>query len=145
MFFCREQFGFRRNCTTNNAAMNLLNFVYKELDVGNLFFSLFVDFKKTFDSVNHKILLMKLNYYGIRGLPLLWFKSYLTNRTQYVNIENVNSSLKPITTGVPQGSILGPTLFLVFINDIINVSNKFKYVLYADDSNLLYSFQKKGS
>ena len=139
---CNEQFGFRRNCTTTNATMQLLTYLYRELDNGNYVFSLFIDFKKAFDSVNHNILLSKLYHYGIRGLPLLWFKSYLCNRTQYIRLQDGISGVKNITTGVPQGSILGPTLFLLFINDIVNVSDKFKYILYADDSNLMYSFNK---
>ena len=77
-----------------------------------------------------------MNTYGIRGVALDWLRSYLTNREQYVCINNVNSNPKTIQYGVPQGSILGPLLFLIFINDISKCTNRFKYILYADDSTL---------
>ena len=101
---------------------------------------IFLDFKKAFDTVNHIILLDKLHHYGIRGIVHEWFTSYLANRTQTTHIDNDHiSSKKNSITGVPQGSVLGPLLFLIYINDIYLYSNKLGFYLFADDTNLLYA------
>ena len=131
-----NQFGFRAKKSTTHAIMNFLQYIYDNLDSSKLVFSIFLDFRKAFDSVNHNILLSKLNSYGIRGQTADWFRSYLTNRKQYVHVNGSKSCPKLIKCGVPQGSILGPLLFLIFINDITRSSNLFKYNLYADDSTL---------
>ena len=98
-----------------------------------------IDFRKAFDTFEHSILLNKLYHYGIRGNALQWFNSYLTNRYQYVKYNNTPSDMKKITCGVPQGSILGPLLFLLYINDIASVSNILSSILFADDTTLFCS------
>ena len=100
-------------------------------------FAIFLDLSKAFDTIDHDILLTKLYYYGIRNQVLCLFKNYLSSRSQYISMGEIKSSLRNINTGVPQGSILGPLLFLIYINDIHTVSNKFDYILYADDTTLV--------
>ena len=101
---------------------------------------IFIDFKKAFDTINHTILFKKLEHYGVQGVPLQWFKDYLADRFQFVSCNEVLSEHKPITCGVPQGSVLGPTLFLLYINDLPNSSDYFTFRLFADDSNLFHTF-----
>ena len=139
--FSSSQFGFRKNLSTSNAISNMLQFIYNNLDNGFTVLSLFLDFSKAFDCVDHKILLHKLNVYGIRGIALTWFQSYLSNRVQYVSINGSNSDHLVVKSGVPQGSILGPLLFLIYINDFPNSSNFFKFNLFADDSTLSLKYR----
>ena len=106
------------------------------LDNKEIPIAVFLDLSKAFDTLDHSILLHKLKYYGVNGISLAWFSSYLTNRHQYVEIDGISSEPLSITTGVPQGSILGPLLFIIYMNDIHSTSSKFKFVLYADDSTL---------
>ena len=104
---------------------------------------MFVDFQKAFHTVNHEILLKKLDHYGVRGLANQWFQSYLSKRQQSVSINNHTSNYLDVHHGVPQGSILGPLLFLVYINDLHTCINHSTVRHFADDTNLLYSTNKK--
>ena len=105
----------------------------------NISYGIFLDFSKAYDTINHHILLGKLYNYGIRGLPHAWFSPYITNRKQYVKVGNTESSLKTVTCGVPQGSTLGPLLFLLYINDLPRSSKKLTFRIFADDTNMFYS------
>ena len=132
------QFGFRKQYSTSHALINITENIRKALDDRNIGYGLFVDFQKAFDTVDHQILLAKLNQYGIHGVSNDWFKSYLSNCNQHVSINDFDSNLTSINCGVPQGSVLGPLLFLLYINDL-NQAIKFCRVHhFADDTNLLY-------
>jgi hypothetical protein len=131
------QFGFREGHSTHMAIIQLLENIITSLDKGEYSAAIFLDFSKAFDTVNHAILLDKLNHYGIRGISNLWVKSYLQNRTQYCTLGGEKSNTTTITCGVPQGSILGPLLFLIYINNLGSIFANFKTILFADDSNLI--------
>ena len=136
------QFGFRKGYSTEQAILELSDSLKTAIDNREITCGLFLDFSKAFDTVNHEILLSKLYKYGIRGTPLEWFKDYLTNRQQYVRIGNIDSDKLNITCGVPQGSALGPVLFLLYINDMPNCAKKFSFRVFADDTNVFYSVLK---
>ena len=119
--------------------MTIVESIQKQLDAGNYTAGVFIDLKKAFDTVDHKILLEKLDYYGIRGVAKNWFESNLSNRKQSVTLNGSDSSLKPISTGVPQGSVLGPVFFLVYINDLRKCVKYSKVYHFADDTNMLQS------
>ena len=133
----KSQYGFRTLHSTELAALELTDKIYSQLDQRKIPLAIFLDLSKAFDTIDHSILLNKLRHYGIQGIPLQWFKSYLTNRLQYVQINDQISDLSQITTGVPQGSILGPLLFLIYMNDIHKVTENFNFILYADDTSLI--------
>ena len=133
-----NQFGFRKNNSTIYALMEITERIKESIDNGKFGCGIFIDLKKAFDTVNHKILLTKQEHYGIRGSILNWFESYLTGRKQYVFFNGISSEVKEITCGVPQGSVLGPLLFLIYINDLPNISEKLKFFLFADDTNIYY-------
>ena len=110
-----------------------LSWLIKLITIG-----IFLDLSKALDTIDHKILLNKLEHYGFRGVVLEWFKNYLSNRTHYVSYNNCKSSLRDIVCGVPKGSILGPLLFILYVNDITFTSNVLDFILFADDTTILY-------
>ena len=136
-FFYPSQYGFRRGHSTELAATELIDLFIQKLDADKLPLAIFLDLSKAFATLNHDILLDKLCFYGITSKEFCFFKSYLNNRTQYVDYDGTTFDIKQITSGAPQGSILGPLLFIIYINDISNASNFFKAILYADDSTLI--------
>ena len=133
--FSPYQFGFRSKLSTEYAVIDIYEKLLKNLDDGQHSCAIFLDLAKAFDSVSHNILLKKLEKYGIRGNALMFFASYLQSRKQFVKLNNVISDCALIEFGVPQGSILGPLLFLIFINDLPSASNFF-IRLFADDTFL---------
>jgi hypothetical protein len=135
----KNQYGFRQNYSTYMALMEMYDKISFAIDNGKFAIGIFIDLLKAFDTLNHNILSNKLQYYGVRGAALDWFRSYLTNRKQCVYLNGVYSSFKPIDCGVPQGSILGPLLFILYINNIIACSSVLNLILFADDTNLFYS------
>ena len=130
------QFGFQENHSIDHALVSLTEAIRNTLDNKRFGCGIFIDLQKAFDTVNHEILLSKLEHYGVRGCALEWFRSYLSDRKQYVSVNGSNSNLLSITCGVPQGSVLGPLLFLVYINDLPNASKKLNFYLFADDTNI---------
>ena len=132
-----QQFGFRQKHSTQQAIIMLVDKITRSLDAGDIVISVFLDLKKAFDTVDHHILFKKLYAYGIRGKVLKWFHSYLFNRSQYVIYDDMQSETHHVKCGVPQGSIMGPLLFIIYMNDICNVSKFLYTILYADDTCVL--------
>lgn len=135
------QFGFRAHHSTSLALIDVVDYCYNNLSRQNDVVGIYIDLTKAFDTVDHEILLQKLSHYGIRGPLLKWFCSYLTDRRQFCVVNGSESSTLPLTTGVPQGSVLGPLLFLVYMNDISCLSNNIK--LFADDTNVFLTGSNK--
>ena len=100
-----------------------------------------IDMSKVFDTVDHSLLIKKMQHYGIGGISLWWFSDYINNREQYVSLDNCTSEILPVTCDVPQGFILGPLLFILFINDIVNTSNLTEFIMFADDTILFFKHQ----
>ena len=138
----KNQFGFRNNHSTYMALMIMLENISNALDNGECAVIIFLDFQKAFATVHHDILLNKLYNHGIRGVALEWFKSYISNRYQVVKYNDYESEARKILCGVSQGSILGPLLFMLYINNLPVVSGLFVPILFADDTNLLCTNDK---
>ena len=132
----QEQSGFRQFHSCQTALLNLTEKWLSEMDKGNLIGVTFLDFRKAFDLVDHKILLQKLRCYNFDNNSLTWFQSYLDNRYQYVCISNTHSKTRHVTSGVPQGSVLGPILFLLYVNDLPLHVNYTKLEMFADDATM---------
>ena len=129
-----KQFGFQRGVSTSDALLSLTEDIYSALDDRLHFLAAIIDVKKAFDCVNHNILLNKLERYGIRGVPLRWLTSYLADRKCYVELGDYKSKMNTFNIGVPQGSILGPLLFLIYVNNLPKFSNNLHTQLFADDT-----------
>ena len=135
----KKQYGFQRGKATEHAVMDIEHDILKSMENKEHPCCVFLDFAKAFDTVDHQILLQKLYHYGIRGKTHQLIESYLTDREQCVQVNNSTSDLQKITHGVPQGSILGPLLFLLYINDIANSSALLSFYLFADDTAIFFS------
>ncbi len=135
-----HQYGFRKKHSTIHPIMHLLKYISNSSDKPSkdVTLGLFLDLSKAFDTIDHNTLISKLNFYGIRGMANDWFTSYLTNRYQFTEINGVKSTILSLICGVPQGSILGPILFLLYVNDI-NLSSNMKIVSFADDTTAYMS------
>ena len=131
-----SQYGFRNNHSTNQAMAEFLSCVLKGFEQNKYTLALFLDLSKAFDTIDHNILLQKLHHYGIRGIALDWVKSYLSGRVQYVEYNGVKSTQKPMICGVPQGSVLGPLLFIIYMNDLHFALEHSSGILFADDTTI---------
>ena len=128
------QFGFSQKRSTNQALIVLLDKITAALDKGGI--GVFLDFSKAFDTVDHHIVLHKMYKYGIRGIVFKWMESYLSIRRQFVLFKYVKSEYANVTCGVPKGPIMGPLLFLLYVNDIANISTSLLSILFPDDTNV---------
>lgn len=136
-----HQYGFRSKRSTSMAIMKFLHNVSTAIDKKEHTAGVFLDLSKAFDTIDHELLLIKMEKYGVRGTALFWLKSYLQDRHQYVQVNNVKSDYRIMTHGVPQGSVLGPKLFIMYINDVCEAVDKLSCILFADDTSLYLSGQ----
>jgi retron-type reverse transcriptase len=133
-----HQYGFRKDTSTTDTVIEFKNGTLQAFNDGKCVLGIFIDFSKAFDPINHSILLQKLRLFNFNETAILWIKNYLSNRTQVTWINGKSSQEENISCGVPQGSILASTLFLIYINDLTTVLKILKPILYADDTNLFY-------
>ena len=136
-----EQHGFRKQHSTEYAAVKLIDHVSREMEAGKIPANVYINLSKAFDTLTFDILLYKLKYYGVTDTALDLMKSYLTNRKQYVVFDGCQSEHTEIYTGVPQGSILGPLFFCIYINDLITVSDRLNFLMYADDTTIYFNLE----
>ena len=137
-----QQYGFRKRHSTECAAVKLIDHVSKEMENEKTPTNVYIDLSKAFDTLTFDILLFKSKYYGVTDTALDLMRSYLTNRKQYVVFNGCQSDYSEIYTGVPQGSILGPLFFSIYINDLINVSNRLNVLMYADDTTMYFNLEE---
>ena len=136
---CENQYGFQRGKSTEFAISEIMEEISAAIDSKMSTFGVFIDLKKAFDTINHSILIDKLEHYGVIGTADKCVVTYLSGRQQYVQIDNVHSGYEKVLHSIPQGSILGPRLFITYINDMCNVSSFFKHILFADDTTIFRS------
>ena len=138
-FFYDLLFAFRKNHSTSHAATVMVENITKSFKDKECTPGVFLDLSKAFDTINHSILLAKLNHFGVRGVANEWFRSYLNGRLMQTEVDGKISNSKPIVVGVPQGSIVGPLLFLIYINDFPKCLTSGKAIMFADDTNLFFN------
>ena len=133
------QFGFRRKVSTETALMKFMDYVHRGLSSKHYVGTVFMDLSKAFDVMNHNILKQKLEHYGFRGIFLDFMMQFVQDRRYFVNVNGINSEIHNVNIGVPQGSTLGPLLFLIYVNDMKNSSSILNFIQFADDTTILFS------
>ena len=138
-YLYEKQFDFQAVRSTDHAVIQLISQILQAFDENDYTIGIFIDLSKAFDTVDHHLLLQKLELYGIKNNNLKWFQSYLSDRKQFIKFNNESTNLEIIQCGIPQGSILGPFLFLKFVNDLKKNTKFLDPIMFADDTNLFYS------